>query len=450
MALLHCNIAPNQPGLLWKAFIFTIRGARNLYQEDIVSLPFDGQHVAQLIDDGRLPKPRWQSRSEALRLQQRLAVEGGRAPPRRTTEGAFTGLCLLVGFPDLPLPPQFTRAEIDAYCNAPGYQGFGNNGSVRDYFHEVSGGRLEYRTLVAPPYEAQHPRSHYTDPGVPFGQRARELVRETLESHIAAGLDFSSLSVDPQKGVYAINLLYAGDPGAWGQGLWPHASRLDRALRLAPGRNAMDYQISALADGPTLGVYCHENGHMLCDFPDLYPYDKQETGVGQYCLMGLGAVAAQTNPTQVCAYLKFKAGWGEAREVQAGENLLPFAQPNRFLIHRRDAHEYLLLELRRGSGRDALLHEEGVAVWHVDEQGSNTWPEQQVPGHQHAECVLLQADGLREVDTGAELGDEGDLLHPDRSSAPRGFRWKDGASAGLVIEALRSDSEGFRLIARLE
>ncbi len=414
-----------------------------------MSLPFGGRHVAQLIDSGRLPRPRWQARIEALRQQRRSAIEGGRAPPRRTTEGAFTGLCLLAGFPDLPLPPQFSQTEIDGFCNATGYGGFGNHGSVRDYFREVSGARLDYRTLVAPPYEAQHPRSHYTDPSVPFGQRARELVLETLEFHLAAGFDFSSLSVDPQKGVYAINVLYAGEPGEWGKGLWPHASRLQTALRLAPGRSAMDYQICALADGPTLGVYCHENGHMLCDFPDLYPYEEQESGVGQYCLMGLGAVAAPTNPTHVCGYLKFKAGWGAAQEIRPGENRLAFSAPNRFLIHRRDAQEYLLLELRRAVGRDALLQRDGIAVWHVDEQGSNTRPEQQAPGHRHAECLLLQADGLRELDVGAELGDEGDLLRPAAGAAPLGFQWKDGAPAGLAIEAVRADGEGFRLVARI-
>ena len=45
----------------------------------------------------------------------------------------------------------------------------------------------------------------------------------------------------------------------WGQGLWPHASRLDAPLRLAPGRVALDHQITALGDLLTRGEYCEQN-----------------------------------------------------------------------------------------------------------------------------------------------------------------------------------------------
>ena len=33
-----------------------------------------------------------------------------------------------------------------------------------------------------------------------------------------------------------------------------------------------DYQITDMGNRLTLGTFCHENGHMVCDFPDLYPY----------------------------------------------------------------------------------------------------------------------------------------------------------------------------------
>jgi hypothetical protein len=50
------------------------------------------------------------------------------APPQRQTFGDFVGLCLLIQFPDVA--GTIPREEVEAFCNQPGYNGFGNNGSV--------------------------------------------------------------------------------------------------------------------------------------------------------------------------------------------------------------------------------------------------------------------------------------------------------------------------------
>ena len=64
------------------------------------------------------------------------AADPEAAPPPGTTVGNYVGLCLLVEFPDVP--HTISRQEVDHFCNQTGYTGFGNNGSVRDYFYEVS------------------------------------------------------------------------------------------------------------------------------------------------------------------------------------------------------------------------------------------------------------------------------------------------------------------------
>ena len=65
---------------------------------------------------------------------------GPAQPPRPTAVGDVVGLCLLVQFPDVP--GTIARQEVDDFCNQVGYTGFGNNGSVRDYFLDVSDGKL--------------------------------------------------------------------------------------------------------------------------------------------------------------------------------------------------------------------------------------------------------------------------------------------------------------------
>ena len=88
------------------------------------------------------------------------------------------GLCLLVQFPDVI--GTISREEVEAFCNKVGYNGFGNNGSVRDYFSDNSDGKLLYTNVIAPYYTAKHPRSYYTNEKIQQPQRAQERVAAML------------------------------------------------------------------------------------------------------------------------------------------------------------------------------------------------------------------------------------------------------------------------------
>lgn len=396
-----------------------------------------------------LPRPRWQQRIDQARAAKRqLETHPGLAgaPPPLPTRGDCLGLCLPVSFPDVPA--SIAPSEIEAFCNQPGYTGFGNNGSVFDYYLDNSAGQLRYRTLMAPGYTARHPRGHYTDEAVPSGQRSGELVREAIEHHLSQGFDLRRLTLDSGGNVRAVNLLYAGPVvNTFAQGLWPHASTLAGGLAAGAGRTVADYQVSAMGDALSLGVYCHENGHMLCDFPDLYQLDEVRAGCGSYCLMSFGAVADAANPPQLGAYLKYKAGWALPEIVVPGGAYTATAEGNCCFMLQKSATEYFLIEYRQRAGRDAALPGEGLAVWHVDELGSNTAPLSADPGHRHYECTLVQADGRDDL-VGVNDGDASDLFSPTLQpvfSEPRpSSRWWDGSASGLQITGIRSVAGGLR------
>lgn len=390
---------------------------------------------------GGLRKPRWQTRVEERKLAQRsvsralLNEEIVAAPPGRHTIGDYVGLCLLIQFPDVA--PSVNENQVHDYCNQVGYNGFGNNGSVHDYFFDVSNGKLRYTTVVAPFYTAQHPRSYYTDPSVPYGSRAADLVREALTFHRNNGFDFSRLTVDGSQVVYATNLFYAGPVvNNFREGLWPHASSI--SFNLGGGRFAGDYQVTALDNFPTLGTYCHENGHMLCDFPDLYDLGDESSGIGAYCLMCRGGLTTQLNPTHVCAYLKYRAGWANSvMRVSSGASYTAFAGSNEFFLHEKNPREYFIIENRQKTGRDTNLTDAGLAIWHVDETGNNS-NEQMTPAS-HYECSLMQADGRHDLESGRFLiGDDTDL-YPALNNSHFGdgtnpnSRWWDSSSSGLDV-----------------
>lgn len=385
-------------------------------------------------------KRRWEVRREQKKTATRSLFRStgpGAAPPPGATVGTYVGLCVLIDFPDVP--GTISQAEVTNYCNQVGYSGFGNNGSVRDYFNDVSDGKLTYTSVVTAYYTAANNRSYYTDPAIPFGTRARELITEALDDLVAQGFDFSPLSSDSGGFIYALNVYYAGPVvNNWSEGLWPHSWSLATTYPVAGGKKFFDYQFTDMSNELVLRTFCHENGHMICDFPDLYDYGGESAGPGHFCLMGYGG--SDKNPTQVGAYLKHAAGWTSSlTTITSGMNASVAAGQNDFYIHAKNQNEYFIIENRQQTGRDATLPDAGLAIWHVDETGSNN-NEQMTPS-MHYECSLEQADGRFDLEGNANAGDAEDLFGaPTTTSfsdttAPNAHWW-DGSASGLSINQI--------------
>ncbi len=348
--------------------------------------------------------------------------------------GRYVGLCLLIDFPDVPAT--LTQRQVANFCNKPGYRKFGNNGSVRDYFLSVSDGKLDYTNVVSAYCTAKHPRSYYTNPRVEFGRRARALIKEGLGQAKLQGLDLDPLTVDADGYVRALNVFYAGArDNAWSEGLWPHASALATPYSASANRIFYDYQMTDLGSELTLRTFCHENGHMICDFPDLYDYGAESQGVGDFCLMGFGG--SDTNPVQVGAYLKSEAGWTSTlTTLRPARTVSVAAGRNEFLLHPRSATEYFIIENRHQAGRDAALPDAGLAIWHVDETASNN--SEAMTAAEHYECALEQADGAFDLENAMNSGDGKDLFGAPGAcvfgaATTPNSRWWDGAASGLEI-----------------
>jgi M6 family metalloprotease-like protein len=394
-----------------------------------------------LFTGGRRCDQRREERRQQLRAMRAMATAGGPllAPPQRQTVGDFVGLCLLIDFSDSPAT--IAREEVERFCNLPGYTGFGNQGSVFDFYRDNSIGRCRYTNVVAPYYRALHPKTYYTNPVIPYGQRAIELITEALTHHKANGFNFSPLTVDNQSFVYATNIYYAGpNTNNWSEGLWPHAHHLGSAVTLQPGKKAFDYQFTAMGAELTLGTFCHENGHMLCDYPDLYDYGYESSGVGGYCLMCGGNNVNEKNPIPISAYLKRLAGWARTvTPLEHGQVVTLDAGTNDFAIYARGGREYFLIENRNQTGRDASLPDSGLAIWHVDEDGDNRNEIMTIASHY--ELSLEQADGLFQLERlKYQIGDANDLFAGPGARFTDGTtpdtKWWNGTVSNLSIDTI--------------
>ncbi|USX24709.1 M6 family metalloprotease domain-containing protein [Oxalobacteraceae bacterium OTU3CINTB1] len=387
---------------------------------------------------------RWQIRRAEKKTRRRAMMPSaaGELPQAQgtITVGNFVGLCILIRFPDVA--DTIPVAAINSFCNQAGYTGYGNNGSVRDYFFDNSKGKLTYTNVVTQYYTAAHNRAYYTDPAIAYGTRAKELIVEALTWLKAQGFNFGQLTSDGSGYVNALNVFYAGPTvNNWSQGLWPHSWNLAAPFDAGGGKKMFDYQITDIGSELTLRTFCHENGHMVCDYPDLYDYDSgagASAGLGHFCLMCYGG--NDKNPVQICAYLKNESGWAtKAVAIMPGITATLSAANNDFYIYAKSATEYMIMENRQKTGRDTFLPDAGLAIFHVDENGNNS-NEQRTPA-QHYECSLVQADNRFDLEKNANAGDADDLFGaPTRTefsdTTNPSSKWWDGSNSGLRINAV--------------
>lgn len=372
------------------------------------------------------------------------------SPPSSTTTGTKVGLTLLVDFSDAPAT--IPQAEIVNFCNGTNYTGYGNRGSVWQYFYDVSKGLLNYTNVVTVYVRVPYPKTYYNDTAVDCGIEGRKLVTDALNAlkalpnYTAEILPtLSGLSADSASRVSACNVFFAGaNSGVWSYGLWPNSYALASVVDLGNGKYVSRYQISNIGSSLGIGTFCHENGHMLCGYPDIYDYTyNSRGGAGQFCLMNSGGAV------QICAYLKRASGWATTVELDSTSNMMASvsssgADFNKFYRYQKPgvSTEYFLVENRQKSGYDASLPAAGIAIWHIDEYGNHDNANTNAnASHLNYEVSLMQADNLWHFQKDVNSGDAQDLFYAGNTassytglfndnSGPNA-RWWDGSLSGV-------------------
>jgi hypothetical protein len=206
----------------------------------------------------------------------------------------------------------------------------------------------------------------------------------------------------------------------------------------------------------SLGIFAHETGHLLPGWPDLYDYDGSSNGsVAGFGLMGVGSVGSNTmkKPVPPNGYFRYLAGWDTVTELNpAVDSNAPQGQ----LSHTSESNtvyrwsnpsrqnEAFYIENIHKSGQNQYQPDSGLAVWHIDPDGSNS--DEWLPYVQ-----MEHADGNRDPEYSRNQGDSTDLYNASgefgfnapNSSSSRGTnsRWSNGNDSGLEITNISSPSQ---------
>lgn len=392
-----------------------------------------------------------QARQQELGLE---AITPKASPQASALPPSVKGLTVIIQFPDLA--GSISKAQVESFLNADNYTGFGNAQSVRGYFKEVSGGKVDYTNTVTRYYTAKRNKSYYTDNSLSSSVRSMELITEALNwLEKTEGFDFSTLTTNSSKQILGLNFFYAGESdSAWSKGLWPHMGGLSPQF-CADGVCTSRYQITNMGTTMAIGTFSHETGHLLFGWPDLYDYDGSSEGsVASFCLMGYGAIGAQNKfkPTPPVGVFRNLAGWDTVTELNPRLNS---SAPTGRLSHTSGSHqlykwsnpantkEAFFIEAIDQQGQQQYQPDAGLAIWHVDPSGSNS-------NEWKPYIQMEHADGKRDPENKRNRSDATDLYDGNTgvdfnknlpnalTSKGTNALWWNGTDSGLSISQISS------------
>ncbi len=409
---------------------------------------------------------RWRQRVEAVR-QVRGGANGAalRGAAAAATDkiqaapviGDKLGLTILVEFPDDskttgadPVNFPTTRNKIVRFCNEVGYSDDGSTGSVRDYFFDQSLGKLTYTQNVTQIITLPKARNFYNFTDYPAnkvlrGDASRVLITDAVAVLKSSGFDFTNLTTDADGNAVATNVFFAGpDSGVFANGLWPQQWSLATPISVGTGAKTVfinEFQITnAENSSPTIGTFCHENGHLILGYPDLYAQVGE--GVGEHCLMGAGNYLDDgKTPSPLNAYFKDIVGWATITDISPNE-FKTASLPTKGNVAYRLRNPGTITESfyveNRGEGDKwaKFSEDKGIVIWHIDETIDGNFR-----GGPHYGVSVEQADGREDLENNLNRGDASDYFDFaskakfNDSTAPSA-RWWDGTRSGVKVEVL--------------
>jgi len=286
--------------------------------------------------------------------------------------GNYKIICALVQFPEKEMVKSIQ--EFDDLFNQLGYTGNGN-GSVRDYFKEVSYDLLNLTITICGVYTAPQSQTSYAGTG--GHDNVRPLAR-WLAQQVEKELDFSEYDTNASGMVDGFHFIFAGrgrEAGGGPETIWSHKSSLSSPVY----QNGIRIELYSCSPElyynniTTIGVICHEMTHVFsaADFYDTNGVTGGSfTGTGNWDLMAGGSWNSSGNrPAHPNMYIKIQFGWVKPVILSSPTSIIDMPNsvenPVAYRINTSTYNEYYLLENRQRIKFDTNVPGSGLLIYHV-------------------------------------------------------------------------------------
>jgi len=299
--------------------------------------------------------------------------------------------------------------------------------------------------------------------GADYGAISKSLVRDAL-AKANPFIDYDSFDQN-RDGLLAANelgivLMIAGYENAYGGAgapeprVWAHKS--DIAGFQQDGVTFSFYAMFGEKHQDrmaTIGIICHELGHLLFNLPDLYDRQGNSNGIGRWGLMGLGSwnsgsEGVGSSPAHMLAWSKERAGFLEPKDLEGESARLEISSTTlspdaaRIWLDPFRHSEHFLVEYRSRDKADKGLPGQGVLITHADNWVGVGEYGAQNDVSEHKLVDIEEADGRSDLDDMSNRGDQYDVFNPDygqayfgSSSLPASVDYR-GTESGVEITSI--------------
>jgi immune inhibitor A len=251
------------------------------------------------------------------------------------------------------------------------------------YYQDMSDNTLNLQFDVYGPYTASKSHDYYgRNDGSGNDMHPEELAEEAVDQ-ANASVDFSQYDNDHNGSVDGLVIIHQGsgeEAGGPETDIWSHSWAISKNC---DGVSISDYAMQpeyVFEPGDsTIGVFCHEFGHML-GLPDLYDTTYTTNGVGEWSLMAAGSWNGPVNsmgytdgavPAPLLGWERDLLGWITVNTYGSGSGPNTVNDIN---APPREISKFMLLDDIAGTDYDQYLLVENIV--HTD----GTWTEY-LPGY---------------------------------------------------------------------
>ena len=374
-------------------------------------------------------------------------------------------LVILMQYNDLSMVK--SQNDFNELFNGIGYSDDGAQGSVCDFYTDVSYGQLQLVCDVIGPFTSQHDRKYYGgNDRSGDDSHPEELFEEAIKQAVGH-VYLKDYDADDDGFVDNVHIIFAGhgeEAGASDDAIWSHEATFYQPYEIQ-GMKIDRYSCAPELRGnrgsgiSRIGPHCHEIGHALgaMDFYDTdYEDDGEYIGTGDWDVMASGSWNNEgITPADFNPYVKaYDFGWITPKDLPSGNVTIHpscFDSGNYYILKSSYSTDYYLIENRSKEKWGYGVPGAGMLVFHIHPELANSGNNINSMAPQKCYVVCASSRMQRPGSSPSSYGDINSDGCPypgtsnntnfGQSSIPAAFFWDD-EECGVELYYISIDGEG--------